>query len=114
MSNERMKATKILEELIGYFFNHNIDHLKMDLNYKEKEFIIQVEGQCSSRPSDLDHLIELLNEPRQDELEEYYWGLLGGNSQRQELDLLGSLVDCSEVTYEENILSITVYRKTQE
>jgi len=28
-----------------------------------------------------------------DELEEYYWGLLGGNSQRQELDLLGSLLN---------------------
>ncbi len=114
MRNERMKATKILEELIGYFFNQNIDHLKMDLNYKDKEFIIHVEGLCTSVPTDLDHLAELLNEPRQAELEEYYWGLLGGNSQRQELDLLGALVDYADVSCEKNILSITVHRKTQE
>ena len=113
MTSERMKATKILEELIGYFFNHNIDYLQMELEYKDTEFIIKVEGTCSSRPSDLDHLNELLNTPRQAELEEYYWGLLGGNSQRQELNLLGSLVDCADVIFNEEILSVTVYRKTQ-
>lgn len=111
MTNERMKATKILEELIGYFFNHGIDHLKMKLDYNETEFIINVEGLCTSRPYDLDKLEELLNEPRQAELEEYYWGLLGGNSQRQELNLLGSLVDSADVVCDNNKLSITVNRK---
>lgn len=113
MTSERMKATKILDELMGYFFNHNIDHLQMELDYKDTEFIINVTGACSSKPSDLDHLDELLNTPRQAELEEYYWGLLGGNSQRQELDLLGALVDCADVSFSNELLSITVYRKTQ-
>jgi len=107
VTSEKMKATKILEELIGYFFNHNIDHLQMELEYKNIEFMIKVQGICSSKPYDLDHLDEMLNTPRQAELEEYYWGLLGGNSQRQELNLLGSLVDFSEGS-----LSVTVYRKT--
>jgi len=114
MTNERMKATKILEELIGYFFNHGIDQLKMELDYNDKKFIIKVKGQCASRPYDLDQLAELLNEPRQAELEEYYWGLLGGNSQRQELNLLGSLVDSADVICDDNTLSITVCRKTRE
>ena len=111
MTNERMKATKILEELIGYFFNHGIDQLKMELDYNETEFRINVEGQCVSKPYDLDQLAELLNEPRQAELEEYYWGLLGGNSQRQELNLLGSLVDSADVVCDKNTLSITVFLK---
>ena len=111
MTSERMKAMKILEELIGYFFRYQINDLQMDLHYDTKSFKIMVEGTCNRRPADLDHLNELLNTPRQTELEEYYWGLLGGNNERQELNLLGSLVDCGDVSCENGKLSITVYRK---
>ena len=111
MTNERMKAIKILEELIGYFFNHQINDIQMDLHYGETEFKIMLEGTCPSRPADLDFFSDLLNTPRQPELEEYYWGLLGGNDSRQELNLLASLVDCGEVSFDHQKLSVIVYRK---
>ena len=111
MNSERMKAIKILEELIGYFFNHDINDIQMDLQYGDTEFKIMVEGTCKRRPADLDHLSDLLNTPRQAELEEYYWGLLGGSSQREELNLLGSLVDCGDVLYDREKLAVTVFRK---
>ncbi|MEN1759203.1 hypothetical protein AAIG11_01835 [Anoxynatronum sibiricum] len=111
MTSERMKTIKMLEELIGYFFRNNINDVQMDLHYGETECKIMLEGTCLSRPADLDQLNELLNTPRQPELEEYYWGLLGGNDTRQELNLLGSLVDCADVSYDLQKLSITVFRK---
>lgn len=111
MNSERMKAIKILEELIGYFFSHEINDIQMDLHYGDAEFKIMVEGTCKNRPADLDQLSELLNTPRQIELEEYYWGLLGGSRNRQELNLLGSLVDCGDVDLKHEKLSVTVYRK---
>ena len=111
MTSERLKSIKMLEELIGYFFRHQINDLQMDLHYGDTECRIMLEGTCPSRPADLEQLNELLNAPRQPELEEYYWGLLGGNDTRQELNLLGSLVDCADVSYNLQKLSITVHRK---
>ncbi|MDW7671572.1 MAG: hypothetical protein SCK57_06890 [Bacillota bacterium] len=109
MSNERSIGVSVLNELIGYFLHHGIDDLQMELHYQEDGFRATVKGECAIRPADLERLEEVINEPRQAELEEYYWGLLGATD-RREINLLGAVVDKGEVTYENGILSVTVYR----
>ncbi|SFI15057.1 hypothetical protein SAMN05192551_10752 [Tindallia magadiensis] len=110
MRKERMKTIKVIDELIAYFFSHQIDNFSVDVHYGQKQVKIMLQGTCLRRPDDLDQLDEVLNAPRQDELEDYYWSLLGESRSYQELNLLGSLVDCADVLYEDEKLYVTVFR----
>ncbi|SHE50520.1 hypothetical protein [Alkalibacter saccharofermentans] len=111
MNTEKMKATKILEELIDYFFRNNVTNMKIALDFESNEIIVHVKGSCPQKPDDFDELYDVLNSPRQPEIEEYYFELLGGNDRREELGLLGSLVDSALMSYENGMMSIKVTRK---
>ncbi len=112
MTKERNKAVKILVELIGYFFGNDISSIDMNLTYNVSGFNIHLRGNCECEPEELEKLNETLNAPRQNELEEYYWGLLGSSNSKQELYLLGSLVDSGKVEYNDGILEVSVERTT--
>ncbi len=113
MYTERSKASKILEELIDYFFRNQINQMSMTLDYSEAETRIHIEGPCPEKPEDFERLYELLNEPRRPELEDYYYELLGGSVRHEELALLGSLIDKADMSYADQHLAITVYRNLQ-
>jgi hypothetical protein len=106
MNTEQQKIGKILEELINYFFRNKSYDLKIDLNYQEDKLCIKVVGECQEKPNDYQELYDLLNSTTRPELEEYYYELLGSN----ELKLLGSLIDCAEMSYLDKQLCIKVYR----
>ncbi|MFP4457183.1 MAG: hypothetical protein ACOCRO_10060 [Halanaerobiales bacterium] len=111
MTNERNKVSKILSELVSYYFSNNVTDIDINVNYSSLGLKIKLSGKSDSEPKELDKLNEILKSSRQTELEEYYWGLLGTNNSKQELYLLGSLVDDGEVKYENGILKMSISRK---
>lgn len=106
----RFRSVKILEEVIGYFIHHQIDHMDIQFFADDEKMDITVSGTSEAAPKDLDNLESLLNEPRMPEYEEYYWSLLGGTGRRQELRLLGSLVDSGSAMFKDGILTVCVKR----
>jgi hypothetical protein len=110
MTRERMKIIKIVNELLSYFFMHHIIDVQIDIQYGEEHVTITIVGQISKKPDDVEELFEVLNAERQVEYEDYYWSLLGEHRNYSELNLLGSLVDKGEVTFEDDHLTVKVYR----
>ena len=106
----RYRSIKILEEVIGYFIHHKIDHMDIQFFADDEKMDITVSGASVIPPIDLENLEILLNEPRKPEYEEYYWSLLDASGKRQELRLLGSLVDSGSAKFEDGILTIHVKR----
>lgn len=106
----RNRSIKILEEIVAYFLHHQILDLDIRFNSGAEVLEISASGLAPYRPEDLDHLESLLNEPRRPEFEDYYWGLLGTSSNRNELRLLGSLVDWGHTSFENGRLTIQVKR----
>jgi len=106
----RFRSVKILEEVIGYFIHHKIDHMDIQFFADDAKMDITVSGASDSPPIDLENLENLLNEPRKPEYEEYYWSLLGATGKRQELRLLGSLVDSGSARFENGVLIVNVKR----
>ena len=106
----RFRSVKILEEVIGYFIHHKVDHMDIQFFADDEKMDITVSGVSETQPLDLENLENLLNEPRKPEYEEYYWSLLGATGKRQELRLLGSLVDSGSAPFEDGILTIHVKR----
>ncbi|HBW12746.1 MAG TPA: hypothetical protein DEF30_02825 [Proteiniclasticum sp.] len=108
--DNKLRSVKILEEVLGYFLHHGVEKLDISFFSDDKKLIITVRGSTDVEPQDLPQLIRLLNEPRKPEYEEYYWSLLGASSKRQELHLLGSLVDCGAGSFKDHTLTIHVER----
>jgi len=110
LTNERNKVSKILSELVNYFFSNSIHDLDIKVNYSTNSLVIEVSGKSIDEPKEMGKLNEILSSPRQAELEEYYWGLLGTNNSKQELYLLGALVDSGKVKYKNGFLTISIER----
>lgn len=111
MKYKREKLIKIMNELVNFCLKTNMKDLKIEFSCHEDRGEISVEGHCSNPPMErLRELEKILNSPRQEELEEYYWMLVGDGHGYQELEMVGTLVDSGEITYEDEILKISIYR----
>ena len=48
--------------------------------------------------------------PRQHEIEEYYWNLIGENETGSQISLVGMMIDKCNISFEKNILRLEIYR----
>jgi hypothetical protein len=110
MLHESNKALRMLHELINYFLNHGMKELEMHLSIQADQTCMKVSGMCETMPLDFEDTINILNKPRLAEVEEYYWRLLGGDKQKNEVHLLGVLVDEVNTEYLNQRLSIELIR----
>lgn len=111
MRYKREKLIKIMNELVNFCLYINMNDLKIGFTCDENEGKISVEGYCENPPMErLEDLEYILNSPRQEELEEYYWNLVGDGHGHQELEMVGVLVDSGSITYEDSILIISITR----
>jgi len=111
MKDEKSKLLKIMNELVRFYLKAGNHHINIQMDLGDHEGIIILEG-CCTRISDeqIRELDSIINSPRKDEAEEYYWNLIGSND-FSELHLLGALVNDGEVGYVGNDLRIKVRRK---
>lgn len=105
------KNLKILNELISYFHKHGADNLHIDIENTEDTFYCII---CGSVPNlkerQLEKLDKILNCPRQHEVEQYYWNLNGESELDGELTLVGMMIDKVEISYENSVLELKVWR----
>ncbi|MDF2951688.1 MAG: hypothetical protein K0S18_1271 [Anaerocolumna sp.] len=111
MKGERDKILKIMNELVCFFFTLGISDPHIDIKKTETSTTILVEAAYKDPDhKKIDRFQELIQNGRQEDLEEYYWNL-AGNSQYPEFILLGTLIDSANISYENQILRIEVTRK---
>lgn len=110
MRFKKEKLIKLMNELINFCVDIGMHDL--DINFKCQTGEITVSGYVENPPmKELEDLEEILNAPRQEELEEYYWVLIGDGHGMQELEMVGVLVDNGSITYEDKILTIYICRR---
>lgn len=111
MRYKREKLIKIMNELVNFCLHINMKDLKIQFSCHEDKGEISIEGYCDNPPMErLEDLEYILNSPRQEELEEYYWSLVGDGHGHQELEMVGILVDSGSISYEGSILKISIIR----
>ncbi|MBL1224441.1 hypothetical protein [Enterococcus sp. BWR-S5] len=109
---EREKAKRIIDELLTYFFSNDIEDIRIGLDFVEEGFYIEMQGKIDEEPSDVLHLLELLNTPRDPSIESYYDELLGiTHHEEEDYHLLGLMIDEAEITFDSSIFDIKVFRK---
>ena len=99
MTNEKQKIARIANALLEYFLSHNAKGLQLSIMESEKSVSISLQlEQVSLSEKCMEELKHFLYMERQEEMEEYYWHLLGNDSETQEISLIGMMVDEALVT----------------
>ena len=111
MSYKREKLMKIMNELVNFCLRINMKKLKIDFIDEGNIGRVIVEGYCANPPIEkLKELEDNLNAPRKEELEDFYWSLMGDCHESQALETIGVMVNSGLVTWEDNIVRISIIR----
>ena len=111
MTYENQKIARMANALVEYFLSHNAKGLILSILEDEKQIsiLLQIVHVTLSDKS-MDELKHYLYMERQEEMEEYYWHLLGNDSETEEISLIGMMVDEATVTSVPPSLTIELIR----
>jgi len=111
MKYDIQKISKIVEEIIDFFYSHSAKKVNISIEDTKDAYIIEVQSNniiCSS--DKVKKLKELLSVQRQREMEEYYWQLAGSDIEGDEYNLVGMMVDEAYTDYKEPSLKVKLVR----
>jgi len=105
------KIMRIASELLSYCHHYGATEFHLDIK-EERSSVMLVLRAC---PDDIpDNKLELLrtclSAPRQRDVEQDYWELMGESCNSSEMTLVGMLCDDAIVEYEDKVLTITLKR----
>lgn len=105
------KNMRIVNELMTYLHKLGSTDINVTLHSEEDSSSLLIWGKIKEIDDiELYNLKKLLNTKRQHEVEEYYWHLGGECQLDGELSLVGMMIDKAEISYNDCILSIKIYR----
>lgn len=112
MKREFEKGMRILSNLVSFCSTMGSTRFHMDMvNRNDCLYIVITAEVDAINEAQLQSLCESLNVPRQHEMEQYYWELIGEFDADSELSLTGMMVDSADIVYENQQLCICVERR---
>ena len=111
MKRDSEKARHILAEIIGYFLDHDIHQMEVLFAPEDEGCRIEVSGRTPQVPEDFEDFRRAMSDGFQPEMEEYYDGLVNIGSGKEHHYLLGTMVDRAEVTYDDGILRVKIFKR---
>ncbi|MGH4122253.1 MAG: hypothetical protein ACREV6_04920 [Clostridium sp.] len=100
MKHTHQRNIKIVNELMGYCYNHGSENVHIDISKEDEKVIIFIRAQISTiSKEDLELLERSLTAQRCHEMEEYYWNLTGDSDSYSELTLVGMMIDEAHIIY---------------
>jgi len=105
------KTMNIASELLAYCHHHGAKEFHLDI-MEGNNSVKMVMRACPEdlSPDELDYLKTALSTPRQREVEQGFWELIGESEDYSELQLLGMLCDDADVDYTDRILTVSLSR----
>lgn len=98
MRSEKSKIQGIVKELMSNSLNAEASEIKVAVQRESDKTVVAVSDNGTGMDSKTVHqVMELLNQPRRDELEDYYGGLAGNSQTASGLSIVGMLVDEAKV-----------------
>lgn len=112
MKREHETIKAISYDLMSFFLDHEIYHYAMEVDIADREARISLTADLEELPAGFNSLLRDLSLPRDEEVGDYYLGLLtSSDHQGRDYSLLGRLIDAANVEHEEGVLKLTLLRK---
>lgn len=111
MKHLRQRNISLLSEFTSYLVNIGCDDIHIDFSTKDNAITISFSTLNKNlTEKNITKLKTLLDTPRREDIEEYYWELNGNDNFYSELSLIGMMIDDCEVSYIDNILNVSLIR----
>ena len=105
------KNLRIINEIMTYLHKLGANDINVTFHTEDNASSFLMWGHIKEIDDiELYNLKKILNTNRQHEVEEYYWNLGGECELEGELSLVGMMIDKAEISYNDSILSIKIYR----
>lgn len=117
MTHEEKKVAKIVEELTMYFFAIGADHIQSGIVKDGGQAVITFRANYHpDYETKLHSLEQFLNEQKNDGIEDIYWELAGSGDpgETSQLLLVGMMIDKAKIQFEEEFVSLKLYKKLLE
>lgn len=111
---EKEKACRIMNELLVYFLSNDIVDFQANVQFHNNGFRVELQGNCSKAPADMNEFAKMLRIPRNPNMEDYYDELLGTSKSHagsREYHLLGMMIDDAQISYEDFVFKVSIYRR---
>ncbi|MCT4620757.1 MAG: hypothetical protein N4A62_15390 [Marinisporobacter sp.] len=111
MKHNKKRISKIVDELVAYFFTMGATDI--NINLQEKEDYYKIVLSCNyivKNQEKIEKMIKCLKCDKQEEMEEYYWELAGDCDVDTELTLVGMMTDEAEIDISEDEIKLVLYR----
>lgn len=109
--HEYKKDCKIIDEITLFLMKNGYLKLNIDIDFNDDAFVFVIKTtKCDEEI--INTIEEEMNVPREHEIEEYGWELMGESDAQSELGLVGRLIDSVTIDNScENETSFTFVRK---
>lgn len=112
MRHEKQRITLIVSELMNFFFSIGATNLSFQVQETDTQFEIRLSTDYLPEKSDrIQDFLRGIQAPRQIAMEEYYWELLGASDIDTEISIVGMMVESGDIQYDENSISVTLFRE---
>ena len=106
------RITSIADEITTFLLLADFTKLSVTFEPRGKVTTLRFLSENSSMTDEqLNEMLETLNQPRQVELETYYWTLLGESGADMSLSVVGRMIDSAEGYFENGSLILILSRE---
>ncbi|SUB75522.1 hypothetical protein [Peptoniphilus indolicus] len=111
IEDQKHKSKLISSGLLEYYFHIGGNNIHLDIKFVDNKLIFNCSGEVPKEPDDLEHINELINLPRYDDVELYYAELLDlSDGDSSMFNLLSDLIDSGSAVYKDGVLSFNLER----
>jgi len=111
VKHELQKVSKIVHEILNFYFLNSSKKTHITVENKEDRFeIIAKSDDVKCTQEQINEITKLLKTNRQREVEGHYWQLVGEDECNKEFNLVGIMTDESSVEFENGSLTIKLTR----
>ncbi|WP_274953387.1 hypothetical protein [Angelakisella massiliensis] len=114
MKHIRKRISKIIDEMMLFFFSVGGQKIHIDYEHLDVGYRIAMESDYDpASREDLEHLDRYLNGPKDESILEYYWELAGEreSGRDSELYLVGQMIDKADIRVEENKVTVVLEKR---
>lgn len=114
MNTTARKMSRVMDELITFFFGIGSDSIQMDLSREPSGYGLTLKS--SFDPAEREKVVELKAmlgvEEKDEAMEEFFWQLAGANrmGMDSELQLVGKMVDLRRMDITEDTAELVIYK----
>lgn len=111
MIHDKQRITKIVNEMMMFFFSMKAKNIDVNIRIEEAETVITLTSDfAGDQKKKIEKLIKCMRIPKQSGMEEYYWGLTGECDIDTELSIVGMMTDRAEIELDDGFIRLILYR----